>query len=38
MQNASILLVGLAAGVFHPVRAVRVLATGTTATSLVGVY
>ena len=28
-------LVGLAAGVFHPVRATRIYSTGTTATSIV---
>lgn len=30
--------VGLAAGVIHPIRVLRVHATGTTATSIVGVY
>ena len=29
---------GLAAGIIHPLRAERVFATGTTATSIVGVY
>ena len=29
---------GLAAGIIHPIRARRVWATGTTATSIVGVY
>lgn len=29
---------GLAAGIIHPIRAARVWSTGTTATSIVGVY
>lgn len=31
-------LVGLAAGVFHPIRVRRVLVTGTTVTGIVGAY
>lgn len=34
----TVTFVGLAAGVIHPIRAARVFATGTTATSIVGVY
>jgi len=30
--------VGLAAGVIHPLSVVRVLATGTTATDIIGLY
>lgn len=33
-----ITFVGLAAGVIHPIRASRVLSTGTTATGIIGVY
>jgi hypothetical protein len=36
--GSTIVLVSLAAGVFHPVCAVQVLATNTTATNIVGVY
>lgn len=38
LGGATITLVGLAAGVFHPVCAVKVMATNTTATNIVGVY
>lgn len=38
MTGATITLVGLAAGIFHPVCAVRIFTTDTTATSIVGVY
>lgn len=38
MAGVTVTLVGLAAGIFHPVCAVRVFSTGTTATSIVGVY
>lgn len=34
----TVTLVGLAAGIIHPIRAARVKSTGTTATSIVGVY
>lgn len=34
----TVTFVGLAAGVIHPIRAQRIYATGTTATSIVGVY
>ena len=37
MAGTTITLVGLAAGVFHPVRAVKVFATDTDATDIVGV-
>lgn len=37
-DSAAVTFVGLAAGVIHPIRAKRVRATGTTATSIVGVY
>lgn len=36
--ETAITFVGLAAGVIHPIRAVRIYSTGTTATSIVGVY
>lgn len=36
--STEITFVNLAAGVIHPIRARRVYATGTTATSIVGVY
>lgn len=38
VNGTSVTFVGLAAGVIHPIRARRVYSTGTTATSLVGVY
>jgi hypothetical protein len=38
LAGTAITLVGLAAGVFHPVCAIRVYSTGTTATGIVGVY
>jgi hypothetical protein len=38
MAGSTITLVGLAAGIFHPVCAMRVFSTDTTATSIVGVY
>lgn len=38
MVGATITLVGLAAGIFHPVCAQQVYSTGTTATGIVGVY
>lgn len=38
MAGTAITLVGLAAGIFHPVCAVQVYSTGTTATDIVGVY
>jgi hypothetical protein len=38
MNGNTITLVSLAAGVFHPVRAVKVFNTDTTATGIVGVY
>lgn len=34
----TVTFVGLAAGVIHPIRAKRIYATGTTATSIIGVY
>jgi len=34
----TVTFVGLAGGVIHPIRARRIHATGTTATSIVGVY
>ena len=37
MAGTTITLVGLAAGVFHPVCAVKIFATDTTATDIVGV-
>lgn len=36
--GSEVTFVGLAAGVVHPLRVARVYATGTTATSIVGVY
>lgn len=36
--GSTVTFVGLAAGVIHPIRARRVYATGTTATSIIGVY
>ena len=36
--GVAITLVGLAAGMIHPLQVTRVYATGTTATSIVGVY
>lgn len=36
--DTAITFVGLAAGVVHPLRVSRVYSTGTTATSIVGVY
>lgn len=36
--GSTITFVGLAAGIIHPIRAKRVYSTGTTATSIVGVY
>lgn len=38
MAGATITLVGLAAGIFHPVCATQIFNTDTTATSIVGVY
>ena len=35
---ASVVLVGIAAGIIHPIAVKRVLATGTTATGIVAVY
>lgn len=37
MLGTTVTLVGLAAGVFHPVCAVKIFATDTTATDIVGV-
>jgi len=37
-DTAAITFTALAAGVVHPLRVKRVLATGTTATGIVGVY
>lgn len=34
----TVTFVGLASGVIHPIRAQRVYATGTTATSILGVF
>ena len=34
----TVTFLGMSAGVIHPIRAKRVYATGTTATSIVGVY
>ncbi len=36
--NTSVTFTGLAAGVFHPLKVKRVLATGTTATGIVAVW
>jgi len=36
--SSGITFVGLASGVIHPIRAKRVYATGTTASSIIGVY
>jgi hypothetical protein len=38
LGGETVTFVGLAAGMIHPIRVARVLATGTTATSIVGVY
>lgn len=35
-DSASVTLTNLAAGIWHPIRARRILATGTTATGIVG--
>lgn len=34
----TVTFVGLAGGIIHPIRATRIYATGTSATSIVGVY
>lgn len=36
--GSTVTFVGLAAGIIHPIRARRVYATGTSVTSIVGVY
>lgn len=36
--SGTVTFVGMAAGVFHPMRVTRVYSTGTTATNIVGVY
>jgi len=36
--DSAVTFVGLAAGIIHPIRAKRIYATDTTATSIVGVY
>ena len=38
INNNDITFVGLAAGLLHAIRVKRVLATGTTATNIVGLY
>lgn len=37
-DGTTVTFTGLAAGVIHPIRTKRVYATGTTATSILGVY
>ncbi len=37
-DGTTVIFVGLAAGMIHPIRAKRIYATLTTATSIVGVY
>lgn len=37
-DSSAVTFVGLAAGVIHPLAVKRVMSTGTTATSIVGVY
>ena len=37
-KSGTITFKNLAAGVFHPIRAKKVYATGTTATDIIGVY
>lgn len=36
--ETAVVFVGLAAGIIHPIAATRVRSTGTTATSIIGVY
>jgi hypothetical protein len=36
--DSAVIFVALAAGVIHPIRATRVRATGTTATSILAIY
>jgi hypothetical protein len=38
VRGGTVTFIGLAAGIIHPIRAIRVYATGTTATSIIGVY
>ena len=38
VRGSILTFVGLASGIIHPIRVRRVLATGTTATSIIGVY
>lgn len=37
-EGDTVTFVGLAGGIIHPIRAKRIWSTGTTATSIVGVY
>lgn len=38
VEEGTVIFVGLAAGIIHPIAAIRVYATGTTATNIVGTY
>lgn len=38
VRGDTVTLVGLASGIFHPIRVARVHSTGTTATSIVGAF